>query len=144
MITQKKFHQQNLGYKSPKKGPKWDKNKKGWVDKGGNVWVPDNWDVQYPRGGYDNVYPDGHVRKGKGGRGQFSPSNFNILDNSLIDGLNYVNNAIHTYKKVQYTFEHVRKGLIDLADEIIKEVIGNPSQQPSIPFCPIPFPVPVF
>lgn len=51
-----------------------------WEDKWGNVWVKDksnhggsHWDVQYPNGGYDNVYEDGHVREGKGGRGRFSP-----------------------------------------------------------------------
>jgi len=37
----------------------------GWIDKDGNVWVPSNnkgnhnphWDVQFPGGGYKNVYP---------------------------------------------------------------------------------------
>jgi RHS repeat-associated protein len=67
------------GYVSPKNGSQWDKNKRGWVDKSGNVWVPDrlhgdHWDVQYPNGGYDNVYPDGSVRKGGGKRGKFSPA----------------------------------------------------------------------
>lgn len=68
------------GYHPPKHGPKWDKEKKGWIDKWGNIWVKDksehggkHWDVQYPNGGYDNVYEDGEVRAGKGGRGRFSP-----------------------------------------------------------------------
>ena len=74
------------GYTPPKKGDKKVKSngKTGWLDKDGNVWVPvptgspqahggGHWDVQYPNGGYDNVYPDGHVRKGSGGRGVFSP-----------------------------------------------------------------------
>ncbi|MBT9137385.1 MAG: tRNA(Glu)-specific nuclease WapA [Firmicutes bacterium] len=68
------------GYEPPKGGPVWDKEKRGWKDKRGNVWVPDpskhggeHWDVQYPNGGYDNIYPDGAVRPGKGPRGMFSP-----------------------------------------------------------------------
>jgi hypothetical protein len=32
----------------------------------------------YPRGGYDNAFPDGHVRKGHGPRGQFSPPGLRI------------------------------------------------------------------
>jgi RHS repeat-associated protein len=80
----------SAGYKAPKtKGSveptKAPNGQIGWPDKSGNVWVPvpaghpnahggEHWDVQYPNGGYDNVYPDGFVRKGKGPRGKFSPS----------------------------------------------------------------------
>ena len=74
------------GYLPPKGGPKWNKEKGGWEDKHGNVWIPDkyghgegrHWDVQYPNGGYDNVYDDGHVRAGKGKRGMFSPKTVNV------------------------------------------------------------------
>ena len=64
------------GYVPPKKGPRWNKEKKGWEDSAGNVWVPaptgsksghggGHWDVQSPGGGYTNVYPGGKVRGGK-------------------------------------------------------------------------------
>jgi len=64
------------GYVPPKNGPRWNKEKKGWEDKFGNVWVPaptgsktghggGHWDVQSPGGGYTNVYPGGGVRGGK-------------------------------------------------------------------------------
>lgn len=71
---------ESSGYIPPKSGPKWNADKGGYVDRYGNVWVKDksnhggeHWDVQYPNGGYDNVYPDGKVREGKGTRGRFSP-----------------------------------------------------------------------
>ncbi|WNE40697.1 MAG: hypothetical protein mread185_000154 [Mycoplasmataceae bacterium] len=42
---------------------------KGWLDKKGNVWVPNdkghggpNWEVQAPNGDHWHVYPDGKVR----------------------------------------------------------------------------------
>lgn len=69
------------GYQAPKGGPKKGKTKTGqvgWVDKHGNVWVPaptgsvtahggGHWDVQRSDGtGYSNVYPNGHIRPGKG------------------------------------------------------------------------------
>ncbi|NJS14089.1 MAG: hypothetical protein HC788_05080 [Sphingopyxis sp.] len=65
------------GYKPPKGGPRIVKapnGKKGWLDNKGNVWVPTgpkgspgahggpHWDVQGPRGGYENVYPGGRTR----------------------------------------------------------------------------------
>ena len=68
------------GYIPPKnwdgKKVKHSKNGKvGWPDKNGNIWVPtgpgplahggSHWDVQFPNGGYDNVYPGGKVRPGK-------------------------------------------------------------------------------
>ena len=64
------------GYIAPKDGPKWNKEKKGWEDKYGNVWVPaptkspldhsgGHWDVQSPKGGYTNVYPGGKIRGGR-------------------------------------------------------------------------------
>jgi hypothetical protein len=42
----------------------------GWLDSKGNVWIPtgvkghggSHWDVQFPGGGYINVYPGGKVR----------------------------------------------------------------------------------
>jgi RHS repeat-associated protein len=41
----------------------------GWLDKKGNVWVPDNdmdggegWRRHYPNGSHDHVYPNGKVR----------------------------------------------------------------------------------
>ena len=71
----------------PPKGKKpeesWNKQKGGWEDKNGNIWVPDkaghgfnretgesdHWDVQNPDGtGYINVGPDGHQWGGKGKR----------------------------------------------------------------------------
>ena len=58
------------GYKPPKSGPQWIRNPNGkgmgWLDKKGNVWVPDDhngthathWDVQDEKGGgYTPVYP---------------------------------------------------------------------------------------
>ena len=85
------------GYEPPSGGGRhWDKEKKGWIDKYGNVWVKDktnhggeHWDVQYPNGGYDNVYNDGSVRKGKGGRGRFSPIEINVnsQDVEILDNL---------------------------------------------------------
>ena len=74
-VSKKKPPNPESGYKAPKGGAKWDKNKKGWKDKHGNVWVPDlsdnphsgeHWDVQGRRGGYINVYPDGSTRGGRG------------------------------------------------------------------------------
>lgn len=38
--------------------------------------------MKYPNGGYDNVYPDGTVRTGKGGRGTFSDKAQNISNNN--------------------------------------------------------------
>ncbi len=66
------------GFKDPKGGERWVKNPNGrgygWLDDKGRVWVPSGqgasahggpqWDVQTPGGGYDNVYPGGHVRPG--------------------------------------------------------------------------------
>ena len=68
------------GYIAPPNGPEWTtpKNgkKSGWKDKNGNIWIPvptgsknahggGHWDVQSPKGGYTNVYPDGKIREGK-------------------------------------------------------------------------------
>jgi RHS repeat-associated protein len=66
------------GFQDPKGGETWGKapnGKWGWVDDKGNVWVPTgqggaahggpHWDVQDPKGGYDNVYPGGRVRPGR-------------------------------------------------------------------------------
>ena len=67
------------GYIAPKGGPKQGKTpdgKKGWVDRNGNIWVPQptgsssahgggHWDVQGPDGGYINVYPGGDTRGGQ-------------------------------------------------------------------------------
>ena len=64
------------GYIAPKEGPVKSREKNGWVDKNGNVWVPvptgspqahggGHWDVQSPKGGYSNVYPGGKARGGK-------------------------------------------------------------------------------
>ena len=47
---------------------------RGWRDSNSNIWVPspnghggDHWDVYRKDGkGYDNAYPDGHIRRGKG------------------------------------------------------------------------------
>jgi RHS repeat-associated protein len=69
------------GFCEPKKGkPTWGRapngRGSGWIDAGGNVWVPTgpdsgstgdahggpHWDVQQPGGGYDNVYPGGKRR----------------------------------------------------------------------------------
>lgn len=65
------------GYIPPKGGPKQKKvekgrlkGKKGWVDKDGNIWIPDpsthggdHWDVVDKNGkNHRNVYPDGYVR----------------------------------------------------------------------------------
>jgi hypothetical protein len=65
------------GFEDPPEGERWGKapnGKKGFVDKDGNVWVPTgpegspnahggpHWDVQFPRGGYRNVYPGGATR----------------------------------------------------------------------------------
>ena len=63
------------GYEPPKK---WDGEKKrhpkngkiGWPDSRGNIWVPSgpnghggpHWDVQFPKGGYENVLPGGRIR----------------------------------------------------------------------------------
>ena len=71
------------GYVPPKRGPRWNKEKKGWEDNSGNVWVPaptgsklghggGHWDVQSPGGGYTNVYPGGKVRGGKAPLPKFS------------------------------------------------------------------------
>ncbi|MDR1203002.1 MAG: NPCBM/NEW2 domain-containing protein, partial [Tannerellaceae bacterium] len=80
-IKQSDVPPSSSGYNPPKGGPKKDNETHGWVDNNGNIWVPDksghggdHWDVQYPNGGYDNVYPDGSIRAGAGGRGKFSPS----------------------------------------------------------------------
>lgn len=55
------------------------------------MWVRDktnhggkHWDVQYPNGGYDNVYEDGYVRPGKGGRGNFSPIEVTVDSNDVM------------------------------------------------------------
>lgn len=69
------------GFCPPKGGkPTWGRAPNGrgagWIDAGGNVWVPTgpasgstgdahggpHWDVQKPGGGYDNVYPGGKRR----------------------------------------------------------------------------------
>ena len=61
-------------FKPPKKGNRKVNNPngpgKGWEDKNGNVWIPDNtmhggegWTVQYPNGGHEHAYPGGHIRK---------------------------------------------------------------------------------
>ena len=63
------------GYIAPKNGPKWNREKSGWEDKYGNVWVPaptgtpqghggGHWDVQSPGGGYTNVYPGSKTPRG--------------------------------------------------------------------------------
>ena len=77
---------ESSGFRPPKgKKPEesWNKQKGGWEDKNGNIWVPDrawhgfnrktgesdHWDVQNPDGtGYINVGPDGHQWGGKGKR----------------------------------------------------------------------------
>lgn len=68
---------QSDGYVSPNSdgSPQWSSEKHGWVDKHGNVWIPqtgarahggEHWDVQSKRGnGYHNVYPGGGIRPGK-------------------------------------------------------------------------------
>lgn len=64
------------GYKAPKGGPKWDKEKRGWKDKYGNTWKPvptgsgeahpsGHWDVEGPKGGYINVFPGGRTSGGQ-------------------------------------------------------------------------------
>ncbi len=65
------------GYKSPKNPDKAKKRipapgargETGWLDKKGNVWVPDidmdggeGWRRHYPDGSHDHVYPNGKVR----------------------------------------------------------------------------------
>ena len=63
------------GYLAPKQGPKWNKEKGGWEDKYGNVWVPaptgsssghggGHWDVQSPKGGYTNIHPGSSTPRG--------------------------------------------------------------------------------
>ena len=70
----------NDGYNPPKRGPGSDGDKVknpngpgwGWAADDGGVWVPTgegslahggpHWDVQYPGGGYLNVYPGGRTR----------------------------------------------------------------------------------
>ncbi len=76
VVDPKEVPREEDGYVPPKKGPKWDKEKRGWVDKNGNVWKPQptgsagahgggHWDVQSPGGGYTNVYPGGKIRGGQ-------------------------------------------------------------------------------
>ena len=78
----------------PTKAPN---GQKGYPNSSGNVWVPipeghslahggEHWDVNYPNGGYDNVYTDGHVRKGSGPRGLFSPEGKRIETDTEIAG----------------------------------------------------------
>ena len=65
------------GFKPNKKYPEYGNftnfgNRKGWLDKNGNLWVPTgegplahggpHWDVQLKDGGYINVYPGGLIR----------------------------------------------------------------------------------
>uniref|UniRef100_UPI004056F44A RHS repeat domain-containing protein n=1 Tax=Acetatifactor sp. TaxID=1872090 RepID=UPI004056F44A len=66
---------ESSGYVPPKGGPKKGKTKSGktgWVDKNGNIWVPDpsnhggdHWDVE-GKEGYINVGRNGHTWGGKG------------------------------------------------------------------------------
>jgi len=95
-VSKKEPPPSEVGYRTPKgKGKtgtvKLPNGQRGWGDADGNVWVPipeghplahggEHWDVNYPNGGYDNVYPpDGHVRKGSGPRGSFSPEGKRIV-----------------------------------------------------------------
>jgi RHS repeat-associated protein len=68
----------DVGFQDPKGGENWTQapnGKWGWGHKDESVWVPTgkggeahggpHWDVQYPGGGYDNVYPGGNVRPGR-------------------------------------------------------------------------------
>ena len=70
MEDMKKNPPNHPGYEPPKSGARWVPNPngdgKGWLDKKGRVWVPDNhdgthaphWDVQNEKGGgYTAVYP---------------------------------------------------------------------------------------
>jgi RHS repeat-associated protein len=68
------------GFKDPKGGENWERNPNGrgygWKSKDGGVWCPTgpdsgstgdahggpHWDVQYPDGRHDNIYPGGHRR----------------------------------------------------------------------------------
>jgi hypothetical protein len=65
------------GFEDPSDGEAWGQAPNGdwgWVDDDGNVWVPTgqggsahggpHWDVNYPGGGYGNVYPGGGSRSG--------------------------------------------------------------------------------
>ena len=105
-VTSKEVPPKKSGYEPPKGGPRTGKTKdgkKGWLDKDGNVWVPDtlhkdHWDVQYPNGGYDNVYRNGAVRPGHGPRGEFSPPGLRkieidgdeiLKDSAIISGIIY-------------------------------------------------------
>ena len=76
------------GYVPPKKNPNPGKVKnpngagKGWPSNNGGVWVPNNnqdggpgWTVQFPGGGHEHRYPDGHVRSHN-----FSNSHGNFKD----------------------------------------------------------------
>jgi RHS repeat-associated protein len=101
-VSKKEPPPTGVGYVPPKKGKveptKAPNGQKGWPDADGNVWVPipeghplahggEHWDVNYPNGGYDNVYPpDGHVRKGSGGRGKFSPPGKRIVSDTAAVG----------------------------------------------------------
>lgn len=102
-VSKKEPPPEGVGYVPPKKGARVaktpDGNNKGWLDNDGNIWVPvprghplahggEHWNVNYPNGGYDNVYPpEGHVRKGSGGRGKFSPSGKRIvMDTTAVGG----------------------------------------------------------
>lgn len=93
----------DVGYSPPKgkgkvKPTEAPNGQMGWPDADGNVWVPipeghplahggEHWDVNYPNGGYDNVYPpDGNVRKGSGGRGKFSPPGKRIVSGATVVG----------------------------------------------------------
>jgi hypothetical protein len=95
-VSKKEPPPEGVGYVPPKgkgktKPVKAPNGQMGWPDTDGNVWVPipeehplahggEHWDVNYPNGGYDNVYPpDGAVRKGGGPRGKFSPQGKRIV-----------------------------------------------------------------
>ncbi len=117
------------GYKRPKGDPSWDKQKRGWKDKRGNVWQrdksghgksrdndgnvidenEDHWDVQYPKGGYDNVYDNRHVREGEGKRGRFSPANTTVVVESheieIQDYLKKAGTMMYVYGVYKYEVE---------------------------------------
>ena len=85
----------NDGYKAPKRGPIFDKERQGYIDKYGNVWKWDptgdggpHWDVSSTthKGGYINVYPGGKIRWGEGRIKGFKRDFFASLDpNTLHD-----------------------------------------------------------
>jgi len=103
-------------YEPPKGGDKWDTETKSWVDKYGNKWKKDksnhggpHHDVQYPNGGYDNVYEDGSVRAGKGRRGRFSPIDI-YVDSSEVSLENAEEAAIITIGTV-VIYEGIKWGV---------------------------------